>query len=315
MTRMAQGLPTVAGILLIAACGGKPPAPVADAAPPTMPADHPPIGAAAPVAGPRLPPATVMARYGDAVITAGDLDEAMAAMPAADRLEYNSAETVRDLVESLVDRRLMAAQARKAGFADPAAGDTDEVLAARWLERELAKLPPPGEAEIERYYREHAAEFTEPRRVRVTRLITQRREAAERVRGDLGRGASLDAIRNTASGDLVGADEIWLQDVAQPPDMTTVALGLRPGEVSPVLAADRGFMVMRAEQIVSARLRPLAESKSGIAASLEETARTAAMQSMHDRLRKGVQVTIVEDAISSYASASTALPAASAAGQ
>lgn len=246
-----------------------------------MPADHPPVGDA-PVAAPRLDPGTVLARVGDEVITAGDVDAAIGAMPGPERLEYTSPEMVQDLVELLVDRKLLA-RARARGADGQLPVD--------------APREPPGEAEIAGYYREHAADFTAPARVLVTRATAATDVAARELRRRLAGGAT---VADLVAAKAINADQVWLQDVQKKPDATAVALALRPGEVCRALPVAGGFLVMRADQVVPARQRPLAEVRAGILASLEDAARQATAAATRDRLRKDVPVTIDQAQIASY---------------
>ena len=117
-------------------------------------------------------------------------------------------ETVRDLVESLVDRRLMARRRarrdsiviRRSGAArQPTDGAPRRGARRRVAEAELAKLPAPAKRRSPGYYREHAAEFTAPGAFVVTRVVTATEKAAERVRGELARGASEDEARAAAA--------------------------------------------------------------------------------------------------------------------
>ena len=85
-------------------------------APTGLPADHPPIVAAGTEAPRHLAPDTVMARVGAEVVTAGEVDAAINAVAGPERLEYRSPAPLRDMVEALVDRKLMAQAARAAGM-------------------------------------------------------------------------------------------------------------------------------------------------------------------------------------------------------
>lgn len=291
-------------------------APGADRQPlPAMPADHPPPGNAASKPPPRLPPDTVLARVDSDTITAADLDAAISGLSVQDRFEYNSRDAVRDLVEALIDRRLMARAARDAGMDQDAPANApppaargeaaaverpEQALAEAWLARELDRLPAPTEKEITAYYRDRAAEFTVPARVRVTRVIAGTNDAATRLRDELSRGASPDELRERHGAEIRSVEMLWLQDTPKKPELVAIALGLRSGEVSPVVPVAAGFAVLRAEETVAARLRPLADVRGGIAATLAEAARQQATQDMRKRLRSGAKISILEGPLMSY---------------
>lgn len=278
----------------------------------TMPASHPPLGAPVAPRVPSLPPDTVLATAGAHRVTAGDLDASIMAMPLPDRLEYAASQNIRELLELLVDRKLMADVARAEGLAAdpvvkqmlgkeaPAGLSEDQVLAGVWLEAALAKAPQPGEEDVTRYYREHAAEFRVPARVRVTRVVAADEAAAGRLREALERGATLAELRERIPSEARSAEDLWLQDVPKKPEPTAVALRLQPGEVSAVLPLAGGYVVLRAEQRAPARERPLAEVRAGIRAQLQEIARREELDRVRARLRKNVAVKVDEQRLASY---------------
>jgi len=311
--RLLPGL--IVPLVFCVACGPEtPPAPAPPAALPEMPADHPPMTATA-VPAP-VPPDTVLARAAGVTVTVAEVDAALARAPGDVRYEYTSPAAVTELVQSLVDRKLMAAAARQAGLlqapeaqkrpsAGQAAGSSaDAALADAWLARELAKLPSPGEAEVARYYREHQDDFTEPQRVFVTRAVAGSARAAEVLRRELEQGATPAALRERYAAELRGVDQLWLQETPGAPELTAIAiaLALGPGNVSRVVPVGDGSVVLRVEQKQPRRLRPLEEVRAGILATLGEHSRQSATDATLRSLRKKVQVTLDDGAIDSYSS-------------
>lgn len=299
----------LAGAALLAACGGRSPSSPAAVPAATLPASHPPINDMVTPAA-RLPATTVLAVIGTESITAGDVDAALAGMSNADRLGYTTPEAVRELVEMLADRRLMVRAARAAGLdrdptlaamlaAPPAGTSPDQILADAWLAGELTRNSTPAPAEVENYYRAHPLEFTEPARVRVTRVTTPSATTAAALHDQLARGATVAALR--ADSRVRSVEELWLYDAPKAPATTVAALALEPGMVSTVLPAADHFVVMRAEQAAPARLRDIAEVRVGIASGLESQHREAALADLRGHLRKGVIVIVDTAAVATFA--------------
>jgi len=267
----------------------------------------------------RPAPDTVLAQVNGESITAGDLDAALARAPGELRFEYSTPDAAKELVQSMIDRRLMADAARKAGLdAIPAVAEqlaektpdglpADIVLADAWLEHELARLPPPSGEEISRYYSEHQAAFTVPERVFVTRIVADSEASAARVRGALTEGRTLDAIKEDHAEHMLSAGQLWLQQSPKAPELTLIALQLKPGTASAVMPAGDGFVVLRAERREVRRLRPLEEVRDGIRARLAAEAREEAAAGLRQKLRKNASVTLNDEAIKSYSGASPGL--------
>jgi hypothetical protein len=265
--------------------------------------------------GPRLPAETVMAQVDGQTITAGDIDAALANAPGEVRYEYTTPAAVTEFVESLVDRRLMAAAARKAGLAaspevkerlnarEPGAPPADYVLADAWLQRELAKLPAPTEAEVMHYYQEQRAAFTEPHRVFVTRVVADSNESASKIRAALSDNMTLDELKERHGQQMVSLDQVWLQDVPKAPELTSIALKLKPGGVSSAIPTGDGVAVLRVEREEADRLRSLDEVRAGIRATLEAEMQKNAVATLTQKLRKDVRVKLNDEAIKSYSGA------------
>jgi parvulin-like peptidyl-prolyl isomerase len=273
--------------------------------------------APAPVAA--LPGGTVIARFDGGTVTAADLDAAVAEVRGPERLEYRTAEPLRELVDALVDRQLMARAARAARLDQDAEvkmrlsavpGDAklqaDMLLAEAWLEREIARSPPVTDQDIARSYRARAAEFTVPARVRVTRVVAATEAAAGRLRDRLARGASAAALREIDPGHVVSVDEVWIQDRPKRGDMEQIVFGLKAGASSDVFRVAAGFAAVRVEQIAAPRQRPLSEVRQGIRAGLEDERRRKVAAERRAALRKGTTVTIDDAAFAAYVQAAAA---------
>lgn len=262
---------------------------------------------------PAVPPDMVMARFGEDTITAQDLDAAIGGISGPERFEYQSPEPLREMIEGLVDERLMAQAARSAGLDRDAGirarlGATpggvsprpDQVLAEAYLERELSKSPRPSESDITRYYREHPAEFAIPARVRVTRAVAATTAAAEKLRAALARGDSPGELRAVEPQHTLSVDEVWLPDRPRKDVLEKVAFALKPGATSQPVELPSGYAVLRAEERSPAGVRPFAEVRGGIEARLEEERRRAVTERTRLLLRKGVIVSVDEAAVAAY---------------
>jgi parvulin-like peptidyl-prolyl isomerase len=258
----------------------------------------------------RLPTDTVVAHAGDDVITVGYLEQAIQRTPRPEQLEYISQEQVRELLESLIDRKLMAAQARAnrldqgaivAKALAKAAGDEFErerILAQAYLDTELGSGQFTADA-IEAYYRDHLVEFTEAERVHVTRAVMPDKESARKAREWLIEGIDVVELKTRTEGrGLVST--IWFQQREEPGPIEQAAFALQPGEVSELFPVRSGLAVLRADEHRATRLRPLVEVRASIVARLDQERRSRDRADLLVSLRKNAAVTTDQAALAAY---------------
>ena len=258
------------------------------------------------------PDASVLARVGDDVISVNDLERAIDGASRQEQFEYVDPRQVRALLETLIDRKLMAVRARAAGVtvADRLAGlpedlrddpyRVEQMLAQAWLDSYTAATSPPTPAEIEAYYDLHAADFIVPERVRVTRVVAPEEMAVRRAAEQLARGLTATEIAGQA-GAGVNAGTVWLQQRGAQGPMERYAFSLETGDVSEAFRVAAGFAVLRVDERAVEHVRPLDEVRTGIAARLEQERRLAILNSLRAELRNGVDIAIDEQALAGYA--------------
>lgn len=281
----------VFSLLLVAGCDGNP----------SKPAD---------TADKPSPVTDVLARVDGSVITTADLERAIVSIPRPAQLEYINPPQRQELLESLIDRKLMAERALAERLdRDPvvsrsletAANDSYErerLLAQAYLDTQLGSLHLT-EAEIGTYYDDHTDDFTEAERVRVTRAVMTDEKAARSAREWLLEGADAVELKSRADG-RGRVSSLWLQRSKEPNPMEHATFNLQPGEVSEVFPVRTGFAVLRADERVAAKLRPLAEVRESIFAHLNQESRSRHQAELLTKLRKNAVVSIDQAALAAY---------------
>jgi hypothetical protein len=145
---------------------------------------------------PALAGAVVIAHVGAGTITSTNLDVAIGGLPQEERLMVSTSGPLRELVEALIDQRLLADAARRAGLDRDVAQDA--ALADAWLGRRLAASRAVDEATLRAYYDAHRGEFSIPCRARVERLVYADEGPARAALG-AARGGAGFAERSAAS--------------------------------------------------------------------------------------------------------------------
>jgi hypothetical protein len=247
----------------------------------------------------------VLARVDGEAITARQLTAVINAVPKPDRLDYLVPEARRDLLQSLIDRKLMAREAMRLGLVpasvpEPAVDDpmaTETRLAQAYLDARLADLPEPAAADIEAYYATHVDEFALPERVLISRLVFPDAKQAQAALAAARAGAAIETLgdRRTRPATL------WLhRGAGEATDFERAAFATLPGELGPLVQAGEGYGVFRVEERRPASRQPLADVQASIIARLETEGRAALIEQTAAELRGRASVEIDTDALRAF---------------
>jgi hypothetical protein len=115
------------------------------------------------------------------------------------------------------------------------------------VERAGDALRPP-DTEVSEEYDRHPERWRRPEEARVARIFALARPEAERARARAASGADFGELARAVSkapdaarGGALG----WVQRGDLPSEFETAIFRLKPGEVSPVIAAEEGFLVFK----------------------------------------------------------------------
>jgi peptidyl-prolyl cis-trans isomerase C len=254
----------------------------------------------------------VIAKVGDHLITVGDLQRQIESQPRGVRARYASPERKKELLDSAVNFELLAHEAEKRGYErDP---DVQRLIKQQMVNelvrREFtAKMNAEGvpDAEVERYYREHAAEFARDEEVRVSQIVVKDSARAQKL--------------TTAAKSLAPADEPGFRDLATsnseheasrirggdlgffdrktslyPQPIVEAAFGLRQvGQVAGPLKTDQGYHILRLTERRPGFARSLADVKEQIRSRLRQELRARKMDEWIAAMRSETPVKIYDD--------------------
>ena len=246
----------------------------------------------------------------DVAISEKELEEYVSKLP--DGLRPDAAggeapeEAVRRLLQSLVDRELMLAEARALGYGEEPEikGRLGRIYVRRLREQVQAEAlgdsVSVGEEEIEEAYQRegwnlklriaHISSATEAEAQEVARALGEGADFAELAKQ---RSAAPDAERGGDLGGFLGPGEL-------PRELWTAVRGLAPGEVAGPLAAGRGFELLTVLDTASV---PIEEAGPAVAAALKRREKAARRLAWLEELERRFEVAYHPEAVVAMARA------------
>jgi len=266
-----------------------------------------------------------LATFKGGTITVEEVNRQLATLPPMVRMRLQGAAARKDYVEGLVRVELLAREGVRQGLQnDPDVVETvKKVLAQKMLQQSLEKsAPQPTDDEVKAWYDNHQADYQRPELVQVQDLFltadakdAAKRKArageAEKLRGKakalkpddeagfatLVKASSDDALTKQIGGDLrpmpiTDLEARYGAEVAQAAKALQSA-----GELSPVVATEKGFHILRLKSRVPAHVQSLDEVKMQIRNRLFSERRTAASDELLKRLKTEAGFTLDEAAL------------------
>ena len=272
---------------------------------------------------------TPLATFKGGSITVEEVNRQLSALPPMVRMRLQTPAARKDYVEGLVRVELLAREAIRQGLQnDPEVLETiKKVLAQKTLQQTLEKgAPQPSDEEVKAWYDAHQADFQRPETIQVQQVFltadskdAAKRKAraaeAEKIRAKahalkpddeagfaaLVKASSDDALTKQTGGDL-HAMPLTDLEARYGAAVANAAKALQnPGDISPVVAEDKGFHVLRLKARTPVRTLPLDEAKMQIRNRLFSERRTTASDELMKRLKADANYTLDEAALAQIA--------------
>jgi peptidyl-prolyl cis-trans isomerase C len=260
----------------------------------------------------------VVAKVDDAVITVGDVQERINKQSPFVRARYTSNEKKKEFLDSLIRFEVMANEAERRGYdKDPEVLRVmKQQMISKFLQKDFEsklKVEDVPDADVEKYYNEHPAEFNQKDEVRVSEVTVKDKGKADKAYSearalpkavplpaapdqkqfkDLVAKYSDDEDAKQRGGDLGFFDK---ETTRYPKPIVEAAFKLAEvGDVAPPIKTDKGWAVIRLAQKRPGFNRPLAEVKRQIQQRLFRDTRTKAMDNFVAELKKKSTIEINE---------------------
>ncbi len=176
-----------------------------------------------------------------------------------------------------------------------------EFQARRFLADYLEKTPEPDDLEVERSYRDHQDEFTQPEEMRAAHIVKHVKEdreksaakaAMEDARRRLDRGEPFADVARICSDCPSDCGDLgWFSRGKMVQEFEDVAFSLGAGEVSGVFETAFGFHIVRVAARRDKKLRPLKDVRDTIMVRLRDQARARCSEELVARLKQRAKIT------------------------
>ena len=253
--------------------------------------------------------ATPFARVGDATITVGDIDDAVALRrPYARKRLATDAGQIRSLADAQLENELFYQGARKLGYADDPEVQrfVNQTLVKVYVREEFEEAVTPEEVPADRvakYYEEHSEDFRRPEMRRARHILVASKAEAEDILKTLkaskemsfraiAKQRSLDTETNLRGGDLLyfTADgNVVGREASGTVDATLAKAAYSLGETGelagPLDLGDGKWSVLELTGIRPERVQPLEKASGNIQRRLWRDEREAALEAHIAKLR------------------------------
>lgn len=254
--------------------------------------------------------AVVVVRVGNRTVTAGELEDRLAAIPKFQLADFspNPEDAKRKFVEGIVVPELLleAAAEKRALASRPHLANRLARARANATVRALRNAVPAADKisadEVKAYYEEHRAQYDAPERVAVWRILVTSKDDAERVieaaKKDLtvngftalARDKSIDKATNLRAGNLGFLSDDGVSNEAglrADPAVVRAAKSVKDGELVPAPVAEgSNFAVVWRRGTVKATKQTLAEADTAIRTILSRRKADEAISKLVDELKR-----------------------------
>lgn len=249
----------------------------------------------------------VVATVGDHTITQAALSARLFSLGVQPPVNPN---TVSDVLNQMVDQKLLVAEARNEGLAsDPAIKSEitraeDRILRKALLKKEVEDKLTVTDADISDYYNKHEKEIRQPGYVEARQVLFPDQKTADRFKGKLDRkGMFAKAIHSFKGGPLGRIFEGTL-----PPKFMPFFFGIKEGSVTGPIVLKDGVHYFKIDHFTIGHQLSLTESKDGIRRLLQREKRTDLTQALTNKLRAKTKISINQAVVTALVAKSQNLP-------
>ena len=261
----------------------------------------------------------VLVRFGRDGLTRGDVQRRIESLPEQFRTNYTTPEGRQQLLDRMIEERVWLAEAQKHGVADREAVKQQidqqrrDLLIRTYLNEVMSKNPAVSDDEAKAYYDSHGAEYHVPATISVRHIQTKSEMDAKRVKQyaksgqdwvALAKKMSADTLTRATGGNLgVISRDGAFGTLGMQPALAESAFALKEGQIGGPYKTDKGWHVIRVDQVKPESTRPFDQVKPLISRQLGSTRQQDFYKAELDSARRQQGVVADSSAIKRFLSA------------
>jgi peptidyl-prolyl cis-trans isomerase C len=177
----------------------------------------------------------------------------------------------------------------------------DQLAVERLFEEQVFPRVTVVDAEVERYYADHAQEFQEPERVRVQQIVVASREEAQSIRDKLRRNpqtfGEVAKKSSIAPEGKAGGDLGYIGRGSGFPEVFDACFSMPINAISEVTPSPYGFHIFRVTDKKATQRRTIEQARAGIREKLAREKRASAQEEFLKALRQRAKIQVDEKAL------------------
>jgi peptidyl-prolyl cis-trans isomerase C len=260
----------------------------------------------------------VLIRVGHETITRADVQRRIEDLPEAMRSGAQSPEGRQQLLDRMVEEKVWMMSALQAGVADrdrvraQLEDQRRNLIIRTWIQEVMATAPAPSDSESKIYYEQHLADYRVPANVTVRHIQTRTQADARKALASLKAGGDFTRVAKTAStdtltrsnGGMLGAvtKEGQFAVLGHQPALAESVFTLKKGQVGGPWKTERGWHLIRADEVNPETTRPFEQVRPMILRQLSGDRARLFYNSKLDSLRRTLGVTPDSAAIKRFVS-------------
>ena len=253
-----------------------------------------------------------LAKVGKVKITQGDLERELKNLPDFAQKIFEESGGKERFLEELIKKELLYQEALKKGLDKDAEylKKLEEFkkisLIGQLLEKEVASKAKAADQDAKAYYEKHKEDFAPVGQIRVSLILVKTEEEAKNVLERLKKGEDFAKLAMKSSIDpgsaKNGGDLGYLVKGQMTPDLETVAVRLKIGEISEPLKTKFGYQIIKVTGKKLGKVVEFEKVKSLISQHLSAEKQKEVFDSYIESLKKSYKLDINKEAISKLVS-------------